>query len=242
MKKLLFFSVACLFASLSFGQSSVIFDGEDGLNPWWNLGGINVEVVDWLAKDDVNGSDYGATIWRVDDNDPWAGGGIDLDLNISNYNKLSIDINKRIAGEIQVELQDGEARAYLKADYTPDGKWQTFTFDLPEDWTHLSTLLVAPHLVNTQENAMPILDNEDHRMSWDNVVVFHDPSTESATIIMPEDRIIIQSVVYDINGVRIGEFGRDEDSFLNQLSQGIYLIRMIDTAGLTAVSKIIITQ
>ncbi|KAA6300695.1 MAG: hypothetical protein EZS26_003159 [Candidatus Ordinivivax streblomastigis] len=71
MKKTILFIIACTFTSMSFAQAQVIFDGEDSNNPWWNVGGATVEVVDWLQKDVVNGSNYGATIWHVDENDPW---------------------------------------------------------------------------------------------------------------------------------------------------------------------------
>jgi hypothetical protein len=149
----------------------VIFNGEDGTNPWWSTGGANVEVPDWL--DGSDGNKGAATIWRDNENDAWAGGGLSLDLDISTYNKISVDINKRVEGNVQVELQDGEKRAYLNVLYTPaspEGGWQTLVFDIPEGWTHLTALLVAPHNVNTTNNPIDFsIDNERHRMSWDNV-------------------------------------------------------------------------
>lgn len=151
-----------------------IFDGEDGSNPWWNVGGATVEVVGWLQKDEVNGSNYGATIWRTDENDSWAGGGItfESELDISAYNKISIDINKIIPGTVRLELQCiGKDNAFLAKDYTPNGHWQTLVFDIPEGWTKLKSLLVAPHEVNTHDNPIPTNDNENHRMSWDNVIL-----------------------------------------------------------------------
>jgi hypothetical protein len=180
MKKVFLLSAACFFASMAFSQvlPYVIFDGEDSenRNPWWNVGGITVEVVDWLQKDGTNAADpnFGATIWRNNDNDAWAGGGITLDLDISAYYKISVDVSKRVEGEVQVELQDGEVRAYLKVNYEADGtgEWQTLVFDLPEDWTHLTALLVAPHNVNTTDNPIDFTDNENHRMSWDNVTLY----------------------------------------------------------------------
>jgi P2-related tail formation protein len=146
----------------------VIFDGEDGTNPWWSTGGANVEVPDWL--DGSDGNKGAATIWRDNENDAGAGGGLTLDLDILAYNKISVDIHKRVEGEVQVELQDGDARAYLRQPYTPTGEWQTLVFDIPEGWTHLTALLVVPHHVNTTDYPIDFsVDNERHRMSWDNV-------------------------------------------------------------------------
>jgi hypothetical protein len=162
-KTILFLVVACTFTCMSFAQEYVIFNGEDYTNPWWGVGGVTVEVPDWL--DGSDGNKGAATIWRVNENEAWAGGGITLDLDISTYNKLSIDINKRVEGEVQIELQDGEARAYLKLPYTPNGGWQTLVFDLPQGWMHLTALLVAPHNVNTSENPIDFdEDNERHRL------------------------------------------------------------------------------
>ena len=42
---------------------------------------------------------------------------------------------------------------------------------IPEGWTKLKSLLVAPHEVNTHDNPIPTNDNENHRMSWDNVIL-----------------------------------------------------------------------
>ncbi|MDR2085958.1 MAG: T9SS type A sorting domain-containing protein [Dysgonamonadaceae bacterium] len=184
MKKTVLFSVACLYASVVFGQSPVvIFDGEDGQNPWWGVD-ATVEVVDWLQKDGTNAADpnYGATIWRSNENPGYAGGGITLDLDISAYNKISIDISKRVSGNVQVELQDGETKAWCNAYFDANGSggygagtWQTLVIDIPEGWTHLTALLVAPHNVNTTENPIDFEeDNERHRMSWDNVTVYYE--------------------------------------------------------------------
>jgi hypothetical protein len=189
MKKVFVISVACALASVCFGQSPyVIFDGEDGTNPWGNIGGATVEVVDWLQKDAVNGSDYGATIWRVNENDDWAGGGINLDLDISVYNKIAVDVLKQVEGTVQVELQNGDEKAHLQLPYTPTGNWQTLVFDIPEGWTHLTTLLVAPHLVNTTENPISDDDNENHRMSWDNVVAFYEETEIPTNLISPSNK------------------------------------------------------
>lgn len=39
---------------------------------------------------------------------------------------------------------------------------QTLVFDIPEGWTKLKSLLVAPHEVNTHDNPIPTNDNENH--------------------------------------------------------------------------------
>jgi hypothetical protein len=245
MKKYVLFSVTCLFASVVFGQnpSAVIFDGEDGTNPWWGVGGATVEVVNWLQKNGVNTSTYGATIWRNNDNDPWNGGGITLDLNISAYNKISIDVSKRVSGEVQVELQDGDARAYLKLPYTPinAGEWQTLLFDLPDGWTPLTALLVAPHNVNTGENPINFdEDNERHRMSWDNVKVYYDNETttiipkavaNSFHIFTQNDNIRMavnepsQISIYSVSGALIF-FQYVENEIIISQNKGIYIVKV----------------
>lgn len=235
-----------MFASMVSGQI-VIFDGENGQNPWWNVGGATVEVVNWLQKDAVNGSDYGATIWRVDENDTWAGGGITLDLDISAYNKISVDVLKKISGTVQIELQDGDARAYLSKDYTPTGSWQTLVFDIPEDWTHLSTLLIALHLVNTTENPIPADDNENHRMSWDNVKVYYagittvlDVPASAYQLTQRENGISIsvdqpsEVAVYTVYGTLLTRLNVVSETDIT-LDKGLYLIRVNDAAVKTIV-------
>ncbi len=190
MKKTILLLSIIFSTMLVSAQSVIIFDGTGAsevgyVNPWWGVEATTVQVVGWLQKDGTNAADpnFGATIWRDNENPGWAGGGITLDnLSISAYNKISIDISKRVSGEVQVELQDGDARAYLKKNYESDGTgaWQTLTFDIPDGWSHLTALLVAPHNVNTTVNPINFEeDNERHRMSWDNVIAFYDNQSES---------------------------------------------------------------
>jgi hypothetical protein len=198
MKKYFLLSVACLFASVAFSQvpPHVIFDGEGAgvegyTNPWWGVD-ATVEVVGWLQKDGTNAADpnFGATIWRNNENPGYIGGGINLDLDISAYNKISVDISKRVSGNVQVELQNGDTKAFLNVYFDANGSggygagtWQTLTFDIPAEFTHLTALLVAPHNVNTGENPINFdEDNERHRMSWDNVKVYYDNIT---TTVLP---------------------------------------------------------
>lgn len=241
MKKVLFLSVACLFASVVFGQSTVIFDGEDLIynlddgakaenHPWWGVGGVGVEVFTWVGN-----PDKGATIWRNNDNDAWAGGGITLDnLSISAYNKISIDISKRVSGEVQVELQDGDARAYLKKNYESDGTgaWQTLVFDIPTGWTHLTALLVAPHNVNTTDNPINFEeDNERHRMSWDNVKLSYETTTSVSQL--NNELKIVSVQIYTLTGGFIGE-----NIDMNSLLKGIYVLKSIDERGNVSTKKL----
>lgn len=175
-------------------QSVIIFDGTGAsevgyVNPWLGVE-ATVEVVGYLQKDGTNAADpnFGATIWRNNENPGWTGGGINLNLDISMYNKISVDISKRVSGNVQVELQDGETKkAYLNVYYDANGSggygtgtWQTLTFDIPDGWSHLTALLVAPHNVNTTVNPINFEeDDERHRMSWDNVIAFNDNQSES---------------------------------------------------------------
>ncbi|KAA6300694.1 MAG: hypothetical protein EZS26_003158 [Candidatus Ordinivivax streblomastigis] len=160
-----------------------------------------------------------------------AGGGITFDLNISAYNKISV------AGTVQIELQDGEARAYLTTDYTPNGGWQTLVFDLPNDWTHLSALLVAPHLVNTSENPLPTNDNENHRISWDNVRVYSNTETALLNILVSENAEIVSTQIYSITGSLVTSFDKNE-SWKN-LPHGIYILQQTDAWGNKTNKKVV---
>lgn len=77
-------------------------------------------------------------------------------------------VYKQISGTVQLELQDGTNKVYLQKEYTTPGKWQKLVYDIPIGLGNITTLLVAPHLVNTTEN--PIPDGEAHRMWWDEVI------------------------------------------------------------------------
>lgn len=193
MKKTILLLSIIFSTMLVSAQSVIIFDGTGAsevgyVNPWWGVE-ATVQVVGWLQKDGTNAADpnFGATIWRDNENPGWTGGGINLDLDISMYNKISVDISKRVSGNVQVELQDGETKAYLNVYYDANGSggygtgtWQTLTFDIPDGWSHLTALLVAPHNVNTTDNPINFEgDNERHRMSWDNVIAFYDNQSES---------------------------------------------------------------
>ncbi len=202
MKKTFFISLACLLASGAFSQSTVIFDGENSnnRNPWWGLD-ATVEVVNWLQKDGTNAANpnWGATIWRSNENPAYAGGGINLDLDITAYNTISVDISKRVSGNVQVELQNGETKAWLNVYYDANGSggygtgtWQTLTFSIPEGWTHLTALLIAPHNENTGENPINFTDDDErHRMSWDNVKAYHVDD-----LVVNEDTEIIDNKEY----------------------------------------------
>jgi hypothetical protein len=235
MKRVLLLSMACFIASVAFSQS-VIFDGEDAGNPWWNVGQATVEVVNWLPKDAVNGSDYGATIWLSNGDDEWSGGGVTLNnLDISGYNKISIDVNKMVDGTVQVELQNGEARAYLQLPYTAaivdgHGSWQTLVFDIPEDWTTLTALLVAPHLVNTTENPLP--DGEAHRFSWDNVKAYNDGTTTAMETASVFEKIV-DTKIYNLNGILLNT------NDLQTLPQGVYLLKQTDDKGYVRTQKVV---
>lgn len=194
MKKTILLLSIIFSTMLVSAQSVIIFDGTGAsevgyVNPWWGVEATTVQVVGWLQKDGTNAADpnFGATIWRDNENPGYTGGGINLNLDISMYNKISVDISKRVSGNVQVELQDGETKAYLNVYYDANGSggygtgtWQTLTFDIPDGWSHLTALLVAPHNVNTTDNPINFQgDNERHRMSWDNVIAFYDNQSES---------------------------------------------------------------
>lgn len=234
MKKTFFLSLACLLASGAFSQSTVIFDGENSnnRNPWWGLD-ATVEVVNWLQKDGTNAANpnWGATIWRSNENPAYAGGGINLDLDITAYNTISVDISKRVSGNVQVELQNGETKAWLNVYYDANGSggygtgtWQTLTFSIPEGWTHLTALLIAPHNENTGENPINFTDDDErHRMSWDNVKAYYDNTTAITNVFDKSN--IIKSEIFSLNGVLL------KNMDLKNLIQGVYLVRKTDNKG-----------
>lgn len=161
-------------------QEQVIFNGETVNNGWWVAGSTQyIDIWDNPSKDEVNGTDKAITVWMNNGADVWTGGGIGgLNINVNTYNSVSVMVYKQISGTVQLELQDGTNKVYLQKEYTTPGKWQKLVYDIPIGLGNITTLLVAPHLVNTTEN--PIPDGEAHRMWWDEVIAFYNPNATTA--------------------------------------------------------------
>lgn len=251
MKKTILLLSIIFSTMLVSAQSVIIFDGTGAseveyVNPWWGVE-ATVEVVGWLQKDGTNAADpnFGATIWRNNENPGYTGGGINLDLDISMYNKISVDISKRVSGNVQVELQDGETKkAWLNVYYDANGSggygtgtWQTLTFDIPDGWSHLTALLVAPHNVNTTENPINFVeDNERHRMSWDNVIAFNDTSTGISNPFSSAE--IIKTEIFSMTGTLLKTLDGAQNIPYTLMLKGMYILKQTDAEGNITSSKI----
>lgn len=180
MKKviLLLVTVACAFGLNA--QTQIIFDGETIHEGWWPTGSTQfVDVWNNPSPDEVNSTEKALTIWMNNGADIWTGGGIGgLNIDVNTYNSISIMVYKQVVGKVQLELQDGTQKVYLQKEYTTPGKWQKLVYDIPIGLGNITTLLVAPHLENTNETPLP--EDESRRMWWDEVVAFHNPDAVSA--------------------------------------------------------------
>jgi hypothetical protein len=224
---------------MSFAQQ-VIYNGED-VNPEWWVAAPYDRGIDngWdnPGNSAVNTSDKCVSLWINNDEPDWISGGLGgLNIDVAVYNKISVMIYKLVEGPVRLELQDGiSSNAFVIQDYTTAGEWQELVFDIPEGLGNITTLLVAPHFENHEEN--PIPDGEAHRFFFDEVKAYFDVETALPDILAFGNVEIVSTQVYSIAGSLIASFDKNEANFKN-LPHGVYILKQTDAKGNQITKKI----
>lgn len=153
----------------------IIYNGEDVVPNWWPAGSAgDVDQSENPLESSINPTQYCASIWRNGGDDPWTGGGLGgLEIDGEKYLQFELLVFKETAGDVQLEIQgEGAGNQYLKAMYSEDhvGEWQLLKFVMPENhgFTKIHTILVAPHIDDTKEDASFV----GHRMYWDELTAY----------------------------------------------------------------------
>lgn len=242
MKKTTLLFVFGFIAACTFAQT-VISNGETIGTSWWPAGSAG-EIGVWNnpLKDNINNTDKAMTVWINNADLIYTGGGIGgLNVDMSSYNTISVMVYKQISGMVRLEIQDAAGNKFCFASYTNPGKWQNLQFPIPNDFVGpLTALLVAPHFENYTEN--PIPDGETHRMWWDEVVAFHNPSTSISNPYGDTKDEIVKTIIYAANGLQVGLFGKKELIPFKEMANGLYVVQEFDDLGRTYVSKILINN
>ncbi|NDW10970.1 hypothetical protein [Dysgonomonas sp. 520] len=225
-------------------QTQVISDGETtGLN-WWTAGSAGgIDYWDNPSKDDVNQTDKAITVWINNGDSDFTGGGIsDLNISTSTYKSISVLIYKKINGTVRLELQDSEnsVTEFVTQEYTSAGNWQKLEFQIPASLEKITTLLVAPHFVDT--NASPIDTGIDdaNRMWWDELVASSTITTSIADDVVNTD--IVSTQIYSLNGHLLEVLKDNASVYDTSLPKGIYILKKIDSLGAATVSKSVKTH
>jgi len=159
MNRLILFSVTCFFASISFSQSLLLYDGET-VSPLWEAISIDGEVVtNNVANPDNTGINTSAKCISVERNYTngfWAGGKLtNLSLEPLDYNVFSVMVYKTVPGNVRLQLMGtGTPNYWESIDIMHNGSgWQKLLFDAKYcNLCYISTLLVFIHSEDTVEN------------------------------------------------------------------------------------------
>jgi hypothetical protein len=88
---------------------------------------------------------------RAKDGKSWCGIGCGgQNINVSTHNKVSIMINKAVAGRVGCKLE-GAGSQEVYADYSTPGEWAKliFTFDATKFTGNPNTIVIFPHFEDT---------------------------------------------------------------------------------------------
>lgn len=235
MKKL-FLLLSAFFALSSLNaQSLVISNGEDIGTAWWQVGSTAVELVGWHPKTD-NPSATSMTIWISTTSDQWSGGGLDVNINVSTYNTISLLVYKNVTGKVQIELQDGTNKVYLQKDYTTPGAWQKLEYTIPSGIGNITKLLVAPFI----DYNLSTIVGEQSRCFWDDVTASYTNNTATETVFSFNENAIVKTEIYSLTGKLIKAYTNKENVSLKELNKGFYLVKKTDDAGNHKCDKILV--
>lgn len=234
MKKLFLLLIISAISALSFAQQ-VISNGEDIGTAWWQVGSTAVELVDWHPKTD-NPSAKSMTIWISTTSDQWSGGGLDVNINVSTYNTISLLVYKNVTGKVQLELQDGTNNVYLQKDYTTPGAWQRLEYTIPSGIGNITKLLVAPFI----DYNLSTIVGEQSRCFWDDVTASYNNNTATETLFSFNENAIVKTEIYSLTGKLIKAYTNKENVSLKELNKGFYLVKKTDDAGNHKCDKILV--
>ena len=221
--------------NIAFGQV-VISNGENtGLN-WWQAGSSGVEIVDWHPKEG-NPSAKAMAIWISTNSDAWSGGGLGgLDIDVSIYNTISLLVYKNVTGTVRLELQDGGPNQFVSVNYTTPGVWQKLDFAIPAGMGNINTLLIAPFI----DYNLSSIVGEQSRCFWDEVKAYNTITTTSKLIPYVTKEEIFKTTIYNLNGLKVGEYDYSNKIPYNKLNAGVYIIEKQYISGTIKVNKSII--
>ncbi|HET9569926.1 MAG TPA: hypothetical protein VFP20_00745 [Bacteroidales bacterium] len=204
------------------------------LDGYWgpngSLSDLQTDVFPNLNATGMNTSAHVMRFLRAKDGKSWCGIGCGgQNINVSTYNKVSIMINKAVAGRVGCKLE-GAGSQEVYADYTTPGEWAKliFTFDPSKFTGNPNTIVIFPHFEDTD-----ISNLAAHTPIYiDNV-----ESVETGTVLseLQQDAAVLSTEYFSLTGQQMG-------NRLEVLSTGIYIQRNKLANGLTTNRKIQITN
>lgn len=239
---LLSFLLLGTFTAMS--QTQLISDGETTGLTWWTAGSTGgIDYWDNPSIDNINGTEKAITIWINNGDLNYTGAGInDFDIDVSLYNSISVLIYKKINGPVRLELQDNEnaKKEFVTQEYTSAGSWQKLEFQIPGSLEKVTTLLIAPHFVNTNESPINTEIEDANRMWWDEVVAFNTITTSITNDVMDSD--IVSTHIYSLDGHLLKVLAGNASIYDTSLPKGVYILKKNDSSGVTTTSKLIKTH
>ncbi len=233
--KILLLSIVLSVLSIN-AQNLVISNGEDTGLGWWQAGSTAVEIVDWHPKDG-NPSEKSMTIWISTNSDVWSGGGLGgLNIDVTTYNTISVLVYKNVAGTVRLELQDGDGennKFFVSADYNTPGTWQKLEFPIPAEMGNIKTLLIAPFI----DYDLSSIVGEQSRCFWDDVEAFYKVPASINSLF--ENKEIVSSQIYSINGHLLQTIYGNENVMQLQLPKGFYIVKSTDINGNITTDKML---
>jgi len=233
MKKTILFLVSNLVFMTMFSQQ-VISNGEDTGLGWWQSGSTAVENVDWHPKGG-NPSAKSFAIWISTNSDQWSGGGLSgLNINVSDYNTISLLVYKNVTGTVRLELQDGTSNYFVTANYTTAGVWQKLDFPIPSQMGNITTLLIAPFI----DYDLSTIVGEQSRCFWDEVIAFNDTTTGVSSPFVSAE--IVKTEIFSLTGKLLLTLNGSQKLPYSSKLKGLFIIKKTDVEGKTNSTKIAI--
>lgn len=125
------------------------------LDGYWgpngSLSDLQTDVFPNLYATGINTSAHVMRFLRAKDGKSWCGMGCGgRNINVTTHNKVSVMINKAVAGRVGCKLE-GAGSQEVYADYTTPGEWAKliFTFDPALFTGNPSTIVIFPHFEDT---------------------------------------------------------------------------------------------
>jgi hypothetical protein len=173
------------------------------------------------------------TIWISPTSDAWSGGGLGgLNIDVSAYNTISLLIYKNVTGTVRLELQDGTSNYFVSANYTTPGAWQKLEFAIPAGMGNITTLLIAPFI----DYNLSTIVGEQSRCFWDEVVAYNNTTTNLLNPLSAREEIY-KTKIYNLNGLKIGEYEDSNKIPYTRLNAGVYIIEKRFASGTVKVEK-----
>ncbi len=187
------------------------------LDGYWgpngSLSDLQTDVFPNLNPTGINTTAHVMRFLRAKDGKSWCGMGCGgQNINVTTHNKVSIMINKAVAGRVGCKLE-GAGSQEVYAEYTTPGEWAKliFTFDPALFTGNPNTIIIFPHFEDT---------NLSNLANHTPVYIDNVESMEVGTGMtkVQQDAKVLSTEYYSITGQLMGN--RQE-----MLSTGIYIQR-----------------